>query len=348
MMSYINKNNLMPERSRLFCPIERTNEEMYFSLVDYRNNYFTSNDPNKIIEFYNGFENRDQLILWMKERPKGVANLREVEGDKEIIVVIPTADFNGKYARECRENIFKGLHIVFVESGGRGDFYFNYAHNCNVGIRKAMEYNPKWIIMSNDDVDKVDDIGVLKQELSKLDSKNIDFVACEPSYGYHSTPVKIMYPNKLGILIYSHKFLRRYSRSVREIIKRIKLTLCFTLIDTSMVHNIKISRIELFRIKFLANFFFYNTKISFYQIGAFGIVSGTLVNELSKKLYNENYINGSEDIDLSYRIQLRGNKVKKIHYNIRPKVGATLGSDILRDMKNIVGRVLLCSMLTQA
>ncbi|MEM3860085.1 MAG: hypothetical protein QW478_11905 [Candidatus Micrarchaeaceae archaeon] len=83
----------------------------------------------------------------MKERPKGRAEIIEVEGDKEIIVVIPTADFNGKYAKECRENIFKGLHIIFVESGFPKDPYFNYAHNCNVGIKKAMEYNPKWIVV---------------------------------------------------------------------------------------------------------------------------------------------------------------------------------------------------------
>ena len=94
-------------QSRLFCPITQYFGDLSFSLVDYKNNYFTSNDPNKIIEFYNGFENRDQLIQWMRERPKGVANIHEFEGDKDIIVVIPTADFNGKYAKECRENIFK-------------------------------------------------------------------------------------------------------------------------------------------------------------------------------------------------------------------------------------------------
>ena len=103
--------------SCLHSPVRYSQEGLFFSLVDYRNNYFTSDDPNEIIEFYNGFENRDQLIRWMKERPKGVANVHEVEGYKDIIVVIPTADFNGKYAKECRENIFKGLHMVFVESG---------------------------------------------------------------------------------------------------------------------------------------------------------------------------------------------------------------------------------------
>ena len=137
--------------NRLICPLDTTQAGLFFSLVDYRNNYFTSDDPNKIIEFYNSFGNRDQLIQWMRERPKGVANIHEVDGDKEIIVVIPTADFNGKYAKECRENIFKGLHMVFVESGGRVDFYFNFAHNCNVGLKKAMDYNPKYIIFTADD-----------------------------------------------------------------------------------------------------------------------------------------------------------------------------------------------------
>ena len=74
------------------------------------------------MEFYNGFEYRDQLKQWMKESPKGIATIHEVEGDKDIIVVIPTEDFNGKYAKECRDNKFKGLHMAFVESGERGTF----------------------------------------------------------------------------------------------------------------------------------------------------------------------------------------------------------------------------------
>ena len=159
--------------SRLSFPLEFQYDELFFSLVDYRNNYFTSDEPYRIIEFYNGFENRDQLIRWMKERPRGIANIHEVEGDKDIIVVIPTADFNGKYAKECRDNIFKGLHIVFVESGGRGDFYFNSAHNINIGIKKALVYNPQWIVFSSDDMYKIDDISVLVSELKRLDYSQI-------------------------------------------------------------------------------------------------------------------------------------------------------------------------------
>ena len=61
-------------QSKKHSVFQRTNDFQTFSLVDYRNNYFTSNDPDKIIEFYNSFENRDQLIQWMKERAKGIAN----------------------------------------------------------------------------------------------------------------------------------------------------------------------------------------------------------------------------------------------------------------------------------
>lgn len=137
----------------------------------------SSNNPS----FYNGFENREQLIQWMRERPKGVANIYEVEGDSDIIVVIPTADFNGKYARECRNNIFNGLHIIFVESGEVPDPYFNYAHNCNVGVKKAMEYNPKWVVVSNDDMVKLpigntliaDRIRYRGRETNNVNGKNI-------------------------------------------------------------------------------------------------------------------------------------------------------------------------------
>ena len=184
---------------RLFCPLNQNMSELFFSLVDYRNNYFTSDDPDKIIEFYNGFENRDQLIQWMRERPKGVANVHEVEGDKDIIVVIPTADLNGKYAKECRDNIFKGLHIIFVESGEVPDPYFNYAHNVNIGVRNAMAYIPKWIVISNDDMRKIDDPRILKNGLMKFNPNEVDvlFTKESPDH-YHSQPTYLGRPNPLG------------------------------------------------------------------------------------------------------------------------------------------------------
>ena len=203
----------MATNSRKKCPITFSEFPKFFSLVDYRNNYFTSDDPNRIIEFYNGFENRDQLIQWMRERPKGIANIHEVEGDKDIIVVIPTADFNGKYARECRENIFKGLHMVFVESGEVPDCYFNYAHNCNVGIRIAMVYNPKWVVVSNDDMHKIDDISILNNELKKLDPESLSMVYLFEAH-YHSVTSRFSEARLTRNYFSSLNFIRNHRKEV--------------------------------------------------------------------------------------------------------------------------------------
>ena len=331
--------------SRLYCPVQYLQEGLFFSLIDYRNNYFTSDDPNKIIEFYSGFENRDQLIQWMRERPNGTANIHEVEGDKDIIVVIPTSDFNGKYAKECMDNIFKGLHMVFVESGGRDDFYFNYAHNCNVGIRKAMEYNPKWIVVSNDDLNKIDDVETLKLELGKLNKEKVDFVVCKPSYGYHSTPIKVLYPNRLGFFLYNYRTFKHSYKSFKKIVDRLKLNFVFTSIDTLRIDILQIPTMERLKLKFISKFFLYENGISFFQIGAFGIMSGNLMNEFDKQPFNEDYINAFEDIDLSYRIMQKACKISIINYNIRPVSGFILGTESIRDARTIAGRYYFFSIL---
>ena len=118
---------ILNESSRKTCILDEENICTSFSLSDYRNNSYLSESIEEILHFYSGFENAKQLIQWMKERPIGIARVHEINGDKDIIVVIPTANFNGDHAIECRNAIFKGLHIIFVESGEIPDPYFNYS-----------------------------------------------------------------------------------------------------------------------------------------------------------------------------------------------------------------------------
>ena len=177
--------------------------------MDYRNNYFLSSDPKDIIHFYEGFENREELIDWMKERPKGSCEIMEVEGEKDIIVVIPTADFEGEYAKRCREEIFKGLHIIFVVSG-KGNNYFNYAHNCNLGIKKAMEYNPKWVVLSNDDMHKIDNIEQLRTSLSEI-PENLDLVYAVSPENKFSAPTYIGRPTFIYGILNFIRGKKRYS-----------------------------------------------------------------------------------------------------------------------------------------
>ena len=321
MISEINQNNMTLERSRLFCPMERTMIRVFFSLVDYRNKYFTSNDPNKIIEFYNGFDNREQLIQWMRERPKGVANMHEVEGDKDIIVVIPTADFNGKYARECRENIFKGLHMVFVESGEVPDPYFNYAHNCNVGIKKAMEYNPKWVVVSNDDMVKIDDVDTLKRELTKINYNEVSAVFTTPSI-YHSVPVKLAEPRLIFNL---YMRINKQNRTRAKLWKKFNVRLFLP--PVGLIWSV-----------------LYRRGIPCFSISAFGIFSSIFLKDFMNEnngLFDESFITATEDIDLSLKVTLVRDDFKFINYRIGDLINGTVGSSFSKLLRDAAGDTLL-------
>jgi len=303
-------------KNRLQCPIEDPDRNLFFSLVDYRNNLFTSNDPKKIMEFYDGFENRDQLIQWMKERPKGVSYIHEVEGDKDIIVVIPTADFNGKYARECRDNIFKGLHMVFVESG-IGNFYFNYAHNCNVGIKKAMEYHPKWVVVSNDDMYKVDDISALREGLKYIDNKSVGIAHIFPPNIYYSVQENVSKIRKTRY-IFDYIF-PKISNKKFFYIKR-KFSAKFVISGPNWKNN-----------------FFYRKLLSFRDTISFSIFSSQMLSDLYNKFgffYDEAFINCHEESDLVIRVYLSNWSVANVHFIISPIIGGSLGVGKIRLLRD--------------
>jgi len=296
--------------------------KIFFSLVDYRNNYFLSSDPKDIIHFYEGFESRDELIEWMKERPKGSCEIKEVEGKKDIIVIIPTADFEGEYAKRCREEIFKGLHIIFVVSG-KGNNYFNYAHNCNVGINKAMEYNPKWVVLSNDDMYRVDDVSRLRESLSSINYLETDVVFVEPSYYYHCYKTKIGNPTLIRTIFYY--LYNRHSR------KRIELER----------QNKKKFNIKYYMTGFNFPYMLFVTeKYRLTNIGDFIIFSGNSIKKNNFYLYDENYINGTEDLDLSLYLKISNSRVNTIRFKIGSSFGGTIGSRAsnrsLRELLNLV------------
>jgi hypothetical protein len=303
--------------SRLYCSIQTYKDEVFFSLWIIATHVLLAKTPNKIIEFYESFKNRDDLIEWMKERPKSVANIYEVDGDKEIVVVIPTADFKGKYAKECRENIFKGLHIVFVESGGREDFYFNYAHNCNVGIKKAMEYGPKWIVVSNDDMEKIDDISLLVEELGKDNfSETMTVYTSHSDYHFVGKERAALY-KVASFLAYlfkgsliTHKILytirKRYGHPIRGYKKFPFIGLLF--------ENYTVYRLS----------------------WDFAIFSSLFVKSRNGVLYDETFINGIEDYDVFSEIYRTG-KFSEINFKIASIGAASFGHSLQRTLRESAG-----------
>ena len=303
------------QRAGLRCPYQKDGYEVFFSLEDYRNNLFNSGIVPEIAEFFESISSREELIEWMRERPKGIPWIREVEGDKDIIIVVPTADFDGKYARACRDEVFKGLHIIFVESGGKKDFYFNFAHYVNAGINKAMEYNPKWVIYSGDDVYKVDDVSMLKKELDNTDNRKYDIIFLKPHANY-SVP---MYIGKKRL---TYDILRVFvGRENGKLYRKFKLKYFYAAKNK------------------LTPFFFSKVRgTDFINMQAFGIFSFNYITSRSEPLFDETYINEHEDIDISLQVFLEGRHYKIVDYNIGSYVGSTLGLGKDRGLRQVAGR----------
>jgi GT2 family glycosyltransferase len=290
--------------------------------MDHLNNLFTSNDPEDILKFYDYFDNRDQLIKWMRERPKG--NYRIVEFNKEnndIVVVIPTMDVTGKFALTCRNEIFKGLHIIFVESG-YNNYYFNYAHNCNAGIKKAMEYNPKWIILSNDDMYKIDDVSVLKKEILNLNGKKFDVLIPTPALRNAYTIflgkprktikiIRLLYNFKLNKYLIS--LYKKYMITYEPISVRDKILKYFLYKDLIIFPSCSIS----------GQFFIYNID---------------LLKKIGGILFDETYIDDLGDIDasLNFCYKLKTNIIK---YKIGIIGGQSLKNNILRRIRFFINLI---------
>ncbi|MGC8516235.1 MAG: hypothetical protein ACP5OC_08925, partial [Thermoplasmata archaeon] len=208
-------------------------------------------------------------------------------------------------------------------------FYFNFAHNCNVGIKKALEYNPKWIVVSNDDMYKIDSTGVLIRAVSNIDHMKTMAVFTEPSK-YHNFQVCV--GEKRGIL-FSVASILYGLRHLQDKNFRIE-------------NNIK----KKFRFKwtrgpdsFLISKLILRKSRAFLLSGDFFILSGYLAKLRGGEIFDEFYINGWDDLDLSLRISLGGLNYTIIDFKIGDLVGSTLSptkeenwNRLLRDIANKV------------
>lgn len=299
--------------SRKRCEYSRDKVDTFFSLADYRNNLFVSKNLTDLVEFYDSFANQGELIEWMKERPKGSAYIREISGSKDVVVVIPTADINGKYAIDCKEEIFKGLHIIFVESGEIPDPYFNYAHNVNIGIKRALEYNPKWVIYSNDDVISEDSSTALANELRAINHLKVDCVFANTSHyikrkWFHSTSHSDLIGKPSRIYWMLLELLGGDYKTHGRIRKKFCEENYTNIMDKSYITRLMF---KMARRQHITNFF--------------AILSSVYLNKKNRVLFDETYINAGEDVDLSIELNDSA-RTSKINYRIGDLQGKSLGN----------------------
>jgi hypothetical protein len=247
----------------------------------YLNDLFVSKNADDLLKFYDSFNCSEKLLEWMKNRPQGQAIIKETDGDERYVVVIPTKDTESAFAVSSRDTVFKGLKIVFVESGP--DPYFNIARNSNIGLRYALKYNPEWIIDGQDDMLRVDDISVLTRQLSSIDPRNTNVVI----------PLASSIPSTFPAI--------GRSTVLREEIMRIR----------GKPWRKRISIMKKFEIDLLAisNKIFYRPlykPLLRFPANVVKMLSANFLRSCEGRVYDEIYINCFEDLDFFWRVAENG------------------------------------------
>ena len=280
------------------------------------NELFVSDSLNDVLTFYSYFPNTEVLFEWMKKRPKGSCYFKDNGVESDIVVVIPTKNDKSRLAYNCRD-IFKGAKILFVESGERNPF-FNYAHNCNEGLKKALDYDPKWILLSNDDMLKIDDFSVLRSQLNKIDRTNTKIVYTNPSR-YHSIPVCFGPQKFTRKILFSLTYGRR---------NQICLEKKYQINSFSSKDN------------FLWKLFF-QCNVRHISIAAFSIFNAQYLRDAGGVIFDETYINGGEDVDFSLKSHLKKDSFAFVDYKIQDMMGTSLGRGYLRGIRDVANYAYL-------
>ena len=298
------------------------------------NSQFTSDMVWEVLKFYDHFHSDEELISWMRSRPSGRADVVDIDGNSDIIVIIPTANVKGHMAHTCRYKIFEGLRIVFVDSLGK-DPYFNYARNVNIGIRHALGYSPRWIVVSNDDMIPKSPVKDLVGGLTRLEGE-VDVVQGPLSMSQFIA--RVGRPRLVRWVIPAlYSFRDPNSLAYLAAVGRHGQALG---VKAEVAWSTPKS------VRQFLNALLYKPLPSYPQFvnsGSFGMYSSRLVKSWIQSTgywLDETYINAYEDFDLSLRLSLAGVKVGSIRFEIATSGCATLGgresSRLVRDFAGLV------------
>lgn len=310
-------------------------------MEDHLDKLYFSESADDILQFYREVDNSKDLFSWMRKHTKEDPRVIVVEGEPRVVVVIPTRDANSPMAKQCRDVIFHGVRIIFVQSQGRN---FNFSHAVNYGMKVALSYDPNWILYCNEDMLLVDSPQKLLGCLSGIDHTKYSIVY--PRQGAkHSIPLNVSFAKKTGEIVYSLKYSRGFA--IYDILKSYKSKLF--VIATNRQGS---SYLERFK-HMPQRLFVENSDMPYVLTGDIGIFSRNYVESLDGKLFDETFINGCEDVELSIRLS-RGERGMSANYSIGSLNGAslgktgtifTLGINKNRVIRDIANRIYLASRI---
>lgn len=299
------------------------------------------------LDFYNSFNSVIDLIKFLRSRKRPEINIFRVVSDEssEITAVIPTSTIKNKLVKLQIEK-FRGVNLVFVESSGP---YFNFSHSMNAGIDEAIRLNSKYIMLSNDDVFPTEDLSYFQKEVVKNDMNydiliptivdNKGFLSPRQKVFSQTRLIEYMISKNIMRFIYTSEFFS-HCRSLlgkldiyssHDILKYIILRDQDPLISKNRINQ---ADIILERVFEKLN----PPLIEFHNIQPVSFIKADI---LKGEKFDETFVNGGEDTDLSIRLANKGVKVGYIQNRFQNIGGYSMGQNIERFLKNTIPEILI-------
>lgn len=318
---------------------------------------WSSSSELNLIRFYGHIRNVQDLVAFSERRPRAAIKVVERKpkdrSRSETVVVVPTADSLGLYSKKI-ERYFERFRILFVESSGQ---FFNYATSVNHGVKFAIESNPEWILVSNDDMIPSDPISAFIRELELNRHADALMVSSPPGTGrlYHSydldvLPVHTRFEVLMSFLSsISHRESPPLSFVIPKILARFgvqnRIRAAYTPRLDSPFSGRSWGSIlrKLGAVVREAPYRTYQPLFSFRNFGDFGVFKADV---LSKYKFDEVYINGEEDVDISYSLWRANKDIRMTSFKIGSIGEATISPDEkalgLRWLRSILNKVYFC------
>lgn len=305
--------------------------------------YYYSSNIKCILNFYYKIRSFDEIMNFIHNIPDPEIGI-EIEhenADNEIVMVVPSPDVNDTYSTNLIKN-FSKFKIIFSVSKGK---YFNFSKSMNVGINTALKYNPKWIILSNVDVEPISNFDNIARQLNNINADIIIPRMVDENQKVHN----ITFLNKTGNFtnnlfhLFSplNTFLPVYSRG-QFILSNIPMTKneqFIRFIQTTYKFNNYNGNLDLNDIQY--NFiskYIYKKSLYYVNIQPFSIIKSSVLKD---NKFDEDFINGGEDTELAIRLLRKHYKFALIDVSVKRYTGTYLGVNETRLLRNSLMSLLL-------
>ena len=264
------------------------------------------------------------------------------EHEKVIIIIIPTSDILNDRIKKII-SFFKHIPIIIVESSGP---FFNFSKSMNRGIEIALEDEPEWILLLNDDIIPLGRRGDIDSILRNSDEYDVSVPYLEMVDGSISNSgICLRRQTSVTKLLYQ-SIGKTTIEMLPNHLKGQVIAQSLDIFDKSVLRYISVSYSS--QTDLATNFLTINTFVHFARILTRPLIDIRNIQPvaairsqiLKQRKFDTVFINGGEDTDLAIWIKLNRFRTRNIDFRFYNNSGSSLGVDIMRVYRNSIPELL--------